>query len=74
MTIKEIRELSGLSVGEFSALYNIGGGTIRSWERGDRIPPAYVTDLLTRVVKEDLIRGIDLRELAEMKRRTDYDE
>lgn len=71
MTIKEIRELSGLNVGEFSALYGIGGGTIRSWERGDREPPTYVTELLTRVVKEDLIRGIDLRELAKMKRRNE---
>lgn len=53
MTIKEMRELLKVSRAEFSRRYKIPVRTLESWESGDRIPPAYVIELLSRVVKED---------------------
>ena len=53
MTIKEIRELSGLSQGKFAKKYGIPIGTLHHWEAGDREPPEYVLKLLERVVNED---------------------
>lgn len=53
MTIKEIRALTGLSQAAFSAKYNIPKRSIENWECERRIPPAYVVELLERVVKED---------------------
>lgn len=54
MTIKEIRELTGLSQDKFAAKYEIPAGTIRHWEIGQREPPAYLVKLLERCVREDI--------------------
>lgn len=54
MTIKEIRLMTGLSQASFAKAYNIPKRTIESWEMGVRTPPAYVLELLARVVKEDV--------------------
>ena len=53
MTIKEIREHSGLSQGEFCKRYGIPKGTLCHWESGERKPPLYVLSLLVKVVKQD---------------------
>lgn len=53
MTIKEIREHSGLSQGEFCKRYGIPKGTLCHWESGERKPPLYVLSLLEKVVKQD---------------------
>lgn len=53
MTIREIRELSGLSRAEFSRLYNIPKRTLEDWDAGIRKPPIYVVELLERVVRLD---------------------
>lgn len=53
MTIKEIRGILGISRAEFSRRYNIPARTLQDWEDGKRTPPAYVPELLERVVKED---------------------
>ena len=45
MTIKEIREHSGLSQGEFCKRYGIPKGTLCHWESGERKPPLYVLSL-----------------------------
>lgn len=60
MTIKEIRERSGLSQGAFCKRYGIPKGTLCHWESGERKPPSYVLNLLERVVEQ--------HEFAESKR------
>lgn len=58
MTIKEIRNLTGLSQADFGELYNIPLPTIKKWElspnnQNHRKCPLYVNQLLERVVKID---------------------
>jgi len=53
MTVKEIRQLTGLSQQKFSKLYNIPLRTLQSWETGEREPALYIVELLERVAKED---------------------
>lgn len=50
MTIKEIREKTGLSRKEFSDLLGIPVGTIRNWEQGIRQPAPYICTLIEKVV------------------------
>ena len=59
MTIKEIRDLLGISRAEFSRRYNIPTRTLEAWEKGERIPPTYVLELLERVVKDDYRKRLD---------------
>lgn len=56
MTIKEIREMTGLNQTKFAQRYEIPRNTIVSWERGYREPPEYVLRLLERVVRMDIER------------------
>lgn len=53
MTIKEIREKSGMNRAEFSRKYNIPVRTLEDWESQKRKCPEYVSELLERVVSED---------------------
>jgi len=53
MEIKEIREILGDNITEFSKRYNIPYPTILKWERGERRPPEWVLSLLERVARED---------------------
>ena len=53
MTIKELRNFTGLSQQAFSDKYKIPKRTIENWEGGKRNPPDYVVTLLERVVLED---------------------
>lgn len=53
MTIKEIREYTGMTQIEFSEYYGIPKSTIEKWEAGFRNPPAYLVTLLERAAKED---------------------
>lgn len=59
MTIKEIRDLLGISRAEFGRRYHIPTRTLEAWEKGERIPPGYVVELLERVVKEDYKKRLD---------------
>lgn len=54
MTIKEIRQLTGLSAQKFGDKYGIPLRTIQNWEGGQRQAPEYIVKLLERVVKEDM--------------------
>ena len=54
MTIKEMRELLGISRAEFSRRYDIPIRTLENWESGTRTPPDYVINLLERIIKEDI--------------------
>lgn len=54
MTIKEMRELLGISRAEFSRRYDIPIRTLENWESGTRTPPKYVISLLEKdIIKED---------------------
>lgn len=59
MTINEIRQITGFSRAEFSRTYHIPTRTLESWESGERIPPAYVLELLERVVKDDIKKRLE---------------
>lgn len=61
MTIKEIRQISGLTQEKFAKKYEIPVHTIKGWESSDtssrhRECPLYVLKLLERVVNEDYMR------------------
>lgn len=53
MTIKEMREMLGLSQAQFSQRYGIPKRSIENWESGTRKPPEYLRALLERAVLED---------------------
>ncbi len=53
MTVKGIRERTGLSQARFGERYHIPKRTIEDWETERRTPPVYVVELLDRVTKED---------------------
>lgn len=53
MTVKELRQQTGLTQGEFAARFQIPLRTLQHWESGDRMPPDYVVKLLAyRIEKE----------------------
>ncbi len=57
MTIKELREQTGLSRQEFAELLSIPKGTIRNWEQGVRNPMPYVVTLIEKVLRyENLLK------------------
>lgn len=57
MTIKEIRDLTGLSQAKFAEKYNIPKRTIESWESEIRKCSDYVVELLEFRVKADVAAG-----------------
>jgi len=57
MTIKQLRDLLGVSRAEFSRRYGIPTRTLDDWEKGKRTPPPYVVELLTRAVYQDKDNG-----------------
>lgn len=64
MTIKEIRQILGLTQEEFAKKYEIPVSTIKGWESSAtssryRECPPYVLKLLERVINEDYRRNQD---------------
>ena len=57
MTIKEIRNLTGLSQAAFSKKYQIPARTIQDWGAQKRTPPEYVVTLLDFKVRSDIENG-----------------
>ena len=53
MTIKDIREFTGLNQDDFCKKYKIPKSTFSKWECEVSNPPEYVRELLERVVLED---------------------
>lgn len=53
MTVKEIREQSGMSRAEFSRKYDIPVRTLEDWEHEKRKCSPYLEKLLERIVNED---------------------
>ena len=60
MTIKEIRELTGLSQAKFAEKYHIPKRSIENWESETRQCPIYVVELLEYRVKLDINTDKDL--------------
>ena len=53
MTIRELRNITGLSQGAFAEKYHIPRRTLENWEGGQRKPSDTILYLLDRVVRED---------------------
>ncbi len=51
MTVKELRELTGLTQAAFGAKYHIPKRTVENWETGSRKPTETILYLLERAVK-----------------------
>ncbi|MBI4754005.1 MAG: helix-turn-helix domain-containing protein [Betaproteobacteria bacterium] len=50
--VKEVRRRTGLTQEEFAARFAISLGTLRHWERGDRVPRGTALVLLSVIAKE----------------------
>ncbi|MBE5917634.1 MAG: helix-turn-helix domain-containing protein [Pseudobutyrivibrio ruminis] len=59
MTIKEMRQLLGLSQRKFAEKYSIPYRSVENWEEGSRKCPDYVLLLLERCVLEDAAKEND---------------
>lgn len=55
LTLKEIRERTGLTQIGFARKYGIPKRSYENWEMGERVPSPYLRDLLARVAKEDYL-------------------
>jgi putative transcriptional regulator len=53
ISVKELREQTGLSQSEFAAKYDLNLRSLQNWEQGVSMPPRYVVTLLSRVVGLD---------------------
>ena len=51
MTIREMRENTGLSQSKFATLLHIPIRTIQTWEINQRKPPTYVVELIEKVLR-----------------------
>lgn len=58
MTIKEIRQLTGLTQKQFAEKYHITFSSIRNWESGHRTCPDYVAELLEMAVRKDTAQEV----------------
>ena len=72
MTIKEIRQQTGLSQVRFAEHYGIPRRTLEAWESGNREPAEYLLTLLQRAVGEDF-KGGDVMERNYVIEGTEYD-
>lgn len=50
ITIKELRENTGLTQKAFAARYGIPVGTLRRWEQGESRPAPYVLGMLSKLI------------------------
>ena len=53
MTVKEMRDMLGLSRAEFSRKYKIPIRSLENWESSTNKPPEYLIELLERAIVED---------------------
>ena len=54
MTIKELRQKTGLTKTEFCKKYSIQTRTLEHWEHGDRACPAYALGWLEALIENGL--------------------
>lgn len=50
ITIKELRENTGLTQKAFAARYGVPVGTLRRWEQGESRPAPYVLGMLSKLI------------------------
>jgi putative transcriptional regulator len=60
--VKEVRRRTGLTQEQFAAKFAISLGTLRHWERGDRMPRGTALVLLNVIAKEPraVMRALDV--------------
>lgn len=58
LDVKKIREETGLTQSEFSALVHVSIRTLQNWEQGRRTPTGPALALLT-IIKKDPMRAIE---------------
>lgn len=51
MSIRELRECTGLSQNKFAAMFGIPAATVKDWEYGRRNPPSYVVDMIKTILE-----------------------
>lgn len=51
MTIKELRNQTGLSQSQFAKYFNIPVGTIHNWEQKISSPPQYVVEMIEKILR-----------------------
>lgn len=51
MSIKELRFHTGLSQSKFAAMFDIPVSTLKDWEQERRTPPAYVVNMIKKILK-----------------------
>ena len=66
MTIKEYRYLLKLTQQEFSQTFGIPLGTLRNWEQDLSTPPAYVTAMLTAIIRRDKMINVETVKLVKL--------
>lgn len=54
-TVKELRQITGLSQVAFADRYNIPRRTIENWESGQTTPPPYVLAMLAAIIQNQII-------------------
>lgn len=61
--VKAVRRSTGLTQEEFAAKFAISLGTLRHWERGDRLPRGTALVLLNVIAREPkaVMRALDAR-------------
>jgi putative transcriptional regulator len=61
--VKAVRRSTGLTQEEFAAKFAISLGTLRHWERGDRMPRGTALVLLNVIAREPkaVMRALDAR-------------
>lgn len=61
--VKAVRRHTGLTQAEFAAKFAISLGTLRHWERGDRMPRGTALVLLKVIAREPkaVMRALDAR-------------
>lgn len=61
--VKAVRRSTGLTQAEFAAKFAISLGTLRHWERGDRMPRGTALVLLNVIAREPraVMRALDAR-------------
>lgn len=68
MTIKELRESTGLSQAQFAEKFHIPVGTLQHWEQGVRKPPEYVAYMMQLIISREEKNGISIRKCKKIIR------
>jgi len=59
MTIKELREHTGLSQAKFGQKFHIPVANISNWEQGVHNPPEYITYMIEKILELEQVPKSD---------------